>query len=127
MNFYHPFRVRLPSWSDWFGLVLMSIAAPLIAAWIHSLCVFERGFELYNAEIGGIYFHGVSGSMPPYQQPVAGWRDIVTMFSGCGVPAILTFLVLLPFRRRALYRWPVWAASIVLWIWLLFQMEITIH
>jgi hypothetical protein len=127
MTFHQPFRVRLPAWADWPALALMSLAAPLIAAWIHSYCVFERGFRLYNAEIGGIFFRGVSGSMPPYQQPSIGFEDILTLISGCGIPAIITFLVLLPFRRRALYRWLVWAGCILLWTWVLFQIEISIH
>jgi hypothetical protein len=103
----------------------MSLAAPLIAACFHSLCVFERGIRLYNAEIGGIYFHG---SMPPYPQPnlsLAG--SIFALIGACGVPAIPTFLVLLPFRKRALYRWHVWVSFIILWTWVLFQLEVAIH
>jgi hypothetical protein len=125
MSFYKPFRVRLRAWADWFALALISFAAPLIAAYIHSLYVFERGFRLYNAEIGGIYFHG---SMPPYPPPVLSLVDyILALIGACGIPAIPTFLVLLAFRKRALYYWLVWAGFIALWTWLLFQMEIAIH
>jgi hypothetical protein len=116
MTFHQPFRVRLPAWADWFALVLMSLAAPAIAACIHSICVFHRGIRLYNAEIGGAYFHGSNG------QP--GLLSILTFIGACGVPAIPTFLVLLPFRRRAFYRWLVWSAFIVLWTWLFFKSEI---
>jgi hypothetical protein len=103
-------------WADWFALALMSLAAPAIAACIHSICVFHRGFRLYNAEIGGAYFHGSSG------QP--GLQSILTFIVACGVPAIPTFLILLPFRRRAFYRWIVWSLFIVLWTWLFFKSEI---
>jgi hypothetical protein len=103
----------------------MSLAAPLIAACIHSLCVFEHGIRLYNAEIGGIYFHG---SMPPYPQPSLSFGEyILAVIGACGIPAIPTFLVLLPFRKRALYRWLIWTGFVVLWTWVLFQMEVAIH
>jgi hypothetical protein len=127
MNFNKPFQLRLPAWADWIALALMSIAAPLIATYIHSAWVFHSDYRLYNAEIGGIFFRGVSGSMPPFQEPSIGLRDILTLISGCGIPAILTFLALLPFRRRTLYRWIIWTGFIALWTWLLFQMEIAIH
>jgi hypothetical protein len=125
MSFYKPFRVRLPAWADWFTLALISLAAPLIAACIHSLYVFWRGIRLYNAEIGGIYFNG---SMPPYPQPSLSLADsILALIGVCVIPAIPTFLVLLAFRKRALYCWLVWAGFIVLWTWLLFQMEIAFN
>jgi hypothetical protein len=103
----------------------MSLAAPLIAVWIHSVCVFERGIRFYNAEIGGIYFHG---SMPPYPQPnISLFGYVLALVGACGIPAIPTFLVLLVFRKRAFYRWLTWAGFIILWTWVLFQMEIAIH
>jgi len=37
----------------------------------------------------------------------------------CSIPAIPTLLVLLPFRRRALYRWIVWVGCIIFWLCLL--------
>ena len=119
--------MRLPEWTDWFTLVLMSFSSPLIAAYIHSVCVFQRGFRLYNAEIGGKYFLGVNGSMPPYQLPSFGLGDILALISGCAIPGILTFLIILSFRQRALYRWIVWTGFIVIWTWTLFQMEVSLH
>jgi hypothetical protein len=118
MTFYQPFRVRLPAWADWFALVLMSLAAPAIAACIHSICVFHRGWRFYNAEIGGAYFLGSSDH--------PGLVSIFSFIAACAVPAIPTFLVLLPFRRRAFYRWIVWSAFIVLWTWLFFKSEFAI-
>jgi len=119
MTLYQPFRVRIPAWADWLALALMAIAAPAIAACIHSICVFHSGFRLYNAEIGGAYFHG-SAERP-------GVQTVLTFIGACGVPAIPTFLILLPFRRRAFYRWIVWSAFIVLWTWLCFKSEIAFH
>lgn len=119
MTFHQPFRVRLPAWADWFALILMSIAAPVIAACIHSIWVFHRGFRLYNAEIGGAYFHQNIGQ--------TGLLGILFFIGFCGIPAIPTFLILLPFRRRTFYRWIVWSAFIFLWTWLFFKMEIAFN
>jgi hypothetical protein len=110
MSFIQPFRFRLPAWADWFALVFMALAAPLIAALIHSSCVFQSGIRFYNAEIGGLDV-----------------RSILTLVGGCGIPAIPTFFGLLPFRQRAMLRWLVWIAFIFLWTWLLFKMEIAKH
>jgi hypothetical protein len=99
----------------------MAIAAPAIAACIHSLCVFHSGFRLYNAEIGGVYFHDYGAAWQP------GLLSILSFIGACGVPAIPTFLVLLPFRRRTLYRWIVWTLFIVLWMWMFFKMEFAYH
>jgi hypothetical protein len=121
MNLYQPFRVRLPAWADWFALALMSLGAPLIAASIHSLCVFQRGFRVYNAEIGGAYFHGSRAVEEP------GLLTVLVFLGAYGVAAIPTFLVLLPFRKRAMYRWLVWAGSIVLWTWFFFKTEFAIR
>jgi hypothetical protein len=121
MNFSQPFRVRLPAWADWFALALMSLGAPLIAASIHSLCVFQRDFGLYNAEIGGAYFGG-SGAV---EQP--GLLTVFEFLGACGIPAIPTFLVLLPFRKRVVHRWLVWAGFIVLWTWFFFKSEFAIR
>lgn len=124
MSFFQPFRFRLPVWADWLALVLMSFAAPLLAAWIHSFYVFEYGFRFYNAEIGGIYFRG---SMPPYSQPGLSFTEAsLVVISGCSVPAVPTFLVLLLFRKRVLHRWLVWAGFVILWTGVLFQLEIAI-
>lgn len=96
----------------------MALAAPMIAAFIHSYCVYERGFRLYNAEIGGEYFH------PNGTVVATGILAIVRLIGISVIPAIPTFLVLLPFRRQVLGRWIVWAGSIVIWTVVLFHSEI---
>lgn len=111
------------AWSDLVGVAVMSVTAPWIAAYIHSACVFHRGFRLYNAEVGGTYFHG---SMPPYPQPSLGWV-LLSWIGGCGVPAILTFLLLLPFRKRVVFRWLLWVWCIAIWTWVCFKVEYAIH
>jgi hypothetical protein len=121
MSFYDPFKSRFPAWADWIALGFMALAVPVIAAFIHSWFVYHRGYRLYNAEIGGAYFHGREAMDNP------GVSTVITMIGACGVPAIPTFLVLLAFRRRALYRWIVWAGFIVLWTWLYFKMEFAYH
>jgi len=108
------------AWSDLIGVALMSIAAPWIAAYVHSAYVFQHGFRLYNAELGGSYFHG---STPP--DP--GVSTILMWFVVCAVPAMPTCLVLLAFRKRAVYRWVVWVCCIALWTWVCFKMEIAYH
>src|SRR5215470_731246 len=69
MSFQQSLGVRLPPRADWLGLALMALSAPMIAGYIHSICVFHRGIRLYNAEIGGIFFNG---SIPPYPRPMPG-------------------------------------------------------
>ena len=121
MNLIHSFKSRLPAWSDWISLVLMSLASPWLAAYIHSVFVFNRGFRFYNAEVGGAYFH-TSGPMPAPDV----W-SMVSWIGACGVPAIPTFLALLAARKRLLYRWIAWLASIALWTYICFKMEIAYH
>jgi hypothetical protein len=122
MSLQQSLQTRLPSWLDLLALGLMSLAAPWIAAYIHSACVFLYGFRFYNAEVGRIYFHG-NGAVS--EQP-SFW--IVFTWIGCfGIPAVPTFLALLPFRRRTSYRWIGWACFIILWTWLFFKMEIAYH
>jgi hypothetical protein len=128
MRFYQQIRMRLPPWADWVGLALMAIAAPAVAVGSHSAYVLYSGYRLYNAEVGGLYFHGSGlgyGHGPGYG-PLSFWL-ILTFLGGCGVPAIPTFLALVAFRRRALYRWLVWSACVLFWTWVCFQMEISIH
>ena len=121
INFYKLFLVRFPGWAEWFGLVLMAFAAPVIAAFIHSFCVYERGFGLYNAEIGGSYFHG-TGAVEPWSI-----RRIFELLMLLGIAAIPTFLTLLPFRKRTLHLRIVWVGFVALWTGALFQTEIVIH
>jgi hypothetical protein len=78
---------RLPRWSDWVTLGFMSLAAPWIAACIHSVWVFHRGTGLYNAEVGGLYFHGRG----PF--PAATLWSLLPFIGACGVYAIPTLLV----------------------------------
>jgi hypothetical protein len=117
MSFYEPFKLRFPAWADWFALAFMALAAPVIAAFIHSWCIYHGGYRLYNAEIGGAFFHGREAVDNP------GVGMIIAMIGACGVPAIPTFLVLLAFRRWTFLRWLVWCGFIVLWTWLYFKME----
>jgi hypothetical protein len=125
MKFYQPFRMRLPAWADWFALALMALAAPAIAIAIYSGYVLHSGYRLYNAEGGGVYFHGGGEGYGHGYGPLNFWL-VLSILSGCGVPAIPTFLVLLPFRKQALYRWIVWGFFVAFWTWLLFKMEIRI-
>ena len=122
MSLPQSLKAPLPPRADWLGLVLMSLSAPWIAAFIHSACVFRRGIRLYNAEVGGIFFNG---SMPPYPQP--GLGSVLLWISGCAVPAALTFLFLVFLRRRAAYRWLAWVCFVALWTWACFKTEIAYH
>ena len=113
---------RLPASCGWVPLGLMSVAAPWIAAHIHSELVFQRGIRLYNAEIGGIYFQ--KGWPQPPQPNLA---TALLCASGFGVPAIMTFVALLPFRKRAGVRWLFWFCAIAIWVWVDFRLEFAIH
>src|SRR5690349_10857817 len=115
MGLRESWRERV-NWSDLLGIGLMSLAAPWIAAYIHSASVFRRGNRLYNAEVGGIYFHG---------DPSLG--SFLLWILGLGVPAALTLLLLLPFRRRAVFRWSLWIGSILFWTWAFFKTEFAYH
>jgi len=107
-------RIRL---SDVVGAGLMAIAAPWVAAYIHSALVFQQGSRLYNAELGGIYFHG---NVPP--QPSA-WT-IAYWAALCLFLAWPTFLVLIPFHKRVIYRWLAWICSVGVWLWACFSTEV---
>jgi hypothetical protein len=115
MSFFQPFRLRFPSWADWIALVFLALAAPLIAACIQSVCVFRSDHWIYQALIGGAYFHAV-------EKP--GLATIVFILGSCVVFGIPTFLVLLPVRKRVLYRWLVWIAAIAVWTLLCFSTEV---
>ena len=123
LNLQQTLNLRLPAWCGWPDLALMALAAPWIAGYIHSECVFARGIRLYNAEIGGIYFGG--GSMAPYPPP--GLGTIALWISGVSIPAIPTFLLLLAFKKRALFLWLAWFFSVAFWTWACFKMEIALH
>jgi hypothetical protein len=108
MNLFRPFTQRFPNWADWIALIFLAVMAPLIAACIQSVSVFRRDHWIYQALIGGAYFHEV-------QNPRLA--TIVQVIFYCGIFAIPTFLVLLPFRKRAFYRWLVWIGSIAISTW----------
>src|SRR5579859_3344749 len=85
--------------ADWGTLVILSLTSPLIAAGFQSVWVFWRGYWVYQAVIGGAYFHSV-------ENPVLyTLRDLLV---SCGVMAVPTCLILMPFRRRIVYRWQAW-------------------
>ena len=60
------------AWSDLLSVGLMSLAAPWIAAYMHSSFVFRRGIRLYNAEAGGAFL-GDSGFGP--RIVIEAWHD----------------------------------------------------
>jgi hypothetical protein len=91
MNFQLPFRLKFQVWTDWFGLVLMSWAAPAVA---FLLCQFHFCFYMgYNMSFV---------------------RFLYALLC-CAIPAIPTFLVLLPLRKRALHRWIAWIICTLGW------------
>src|SRR5579862_2077621 len=103
MNLPHLSKRKPPKWFDWVGLGLMAFAAPVIGVLFHSLCVYYRGHDLYNAEIR-------EGNT---------WRVVLA----CSVPAIPTFFAILPFRRSVLHRWMAWTAFVIFWTPILFSTE----
>lgn len=118
MKIWDTLRRNLPPSTDWYSLLFMAATAPIVAACVHSLCVFSRGFRLYNAEIGGSCFYGMGMSHS------FGLADFIIFFSGCAGGMIPTFVLLLPGRTRVFYRWTVWLLCIVLWMWLMFHNEV---
>lgn len=118
MRAFESFNRPLPSWADWTTLALMSFAAPVVAGSIHSLCVFQRDFRLYNAEVGGDFFW--NGGV--------GKESLVLVFfvfiCRSSVPALLTFAVLLPFRKRPQLCRGAWIVIVALRTWFLFSAEI---
>jgi hypothetical protein len=117
MNLLHSLRERV-SGPDLLTLGLMSLAAPWIAAYIHSACVFHRGIRLYNAEIGGTFFRDSTQS---------GWGTILMWVGLCAIPAMPTLLLLLALRKRVALRWLAWFCCIALWTWMCFKMEVAYH
>ena len=114
MNQHETHESRSQSWLDFITLGLMALAAPCIAVLIHSAYVIHTGYRMYNAEITGL-----GGSTPFF--------SILALLGGGGVPAVPTFLALLPFRRRVLYRWIAWVGFIIVWTFILFKLEIAKH
>ncbi|MFO1475081.1 MAG: hypothetical protein U1F98_00345 [Verrucomicrobiota bacterium] len=118
MSAFELFRQPLPAWADWILLALMSIAAPVVAGCIHSLCVLNRGIRLYNAEIGGGYFYG--SALRGQSVTVA----FLYFIGVCGLPAVPTFLALLPFRHKPELSRVVWIGIVASWTWFCFSTEI---
>src|SRR5579871_2585762 len=110
------FGFKFPGWSEYFGLAVMSIAAPYAAAMFHSLAMIESGHR-YNAEIGGA---------PSTSQSTTDWVGvtiwIVSAVLITALPALPLFLVLVKFRRDAFLRWVSWFAYAALWLVLLYNL-----
>jgi hypothetical protein len=105
---------RSHSWLDLIALGFMSLSAPVISALIHSTCVFQSGIRFYNAELWGLSEH-------------LCLLDIISWIGSFGLPALITFLVILPFRKSALNSWMVWIGFVALWTLILFKMEYAIN
>jgi hypothetical protein len=99
MNKSSPPQAPSQSRLDWIGLVFMSFAATMIAGSIRCTQTFDFG-------IIANYASGL------------GDDEFSLILSLCLFLAIPTFLLLLPFRRRALFRWLAWALYTVLWTYL---------
>ena len=112
------FYQLLPAWADSIVVALMSVAAPVAAGCIHSLRVFQRDFRLYNAEMGGDFFW--DGGLPR-QSLTFAFLDFACR---CLLPALPTFAVLFPFRKRPQLCRTVWIILVALWTWLFFNAEV---
>jgi hypothetical protein len=69
---------------------------------MHSAWAFQRGFGIYNAEIGGEYFLNQGygyGSMEP------GLGDLIAWVESCATLGVVTFLGILWLRNRTRSRW----------------------
>jgi hypothetical protein len=110
MSRHQSSQVRSQSWLDFITLALMSLTAPWIAAYIHSALVVGgySGHTFRDAEIW---------SVSPDLWSILSW------IGACGAPGAITFLVLLPFRKRALFRWLVWLGFIALWTFMFIAHE----
>ena len=111
MNQQPSSQARGHSWLDLVALGFMSLSAPVISALIHSACVFQSGIRFYNAELWRLSEH-------------LSLLDVISWIGGFGFPGLITFLVILPFRKSALNSWMVWVGFVAFWTFLLFKMEI---
>jgi hypothetical protein len=114
MNDCHLSEKKSPPWWNLIVLALMSLAAPCIAAFIHSACVFYSGIRFYNAELWRLS-----------DQP--GFWNVLARIGSYGGPGCVTFFILLPFRKHRLVSWIIWACCVILWLGVFFEMEIAIH
>ena len=113
MNSFQPFKLRLPHGADWTVAIFLAIAAPLIAACIQSVCALRSDEWNYQALIGGAYFQAV-------EKPGSATLSALVYIETYG---IFTFLVLLPFWNRTLYRLLVWIGCIALLEWYFYITE----
>jgi hypothetical protein len=116
-------QLRIVAWVDLLTLGLMSLAAPWLAAYLHSAWVYQRGFRIYNAEVGGKYFLNQGygyGSMEP------GIGGLIDWVEGCGILSLIIFLGILWLKHRTRSRWVVWGCFVALWTFLLFQNEVAV-
>jgi hypothetical protein len=98
--------MHFPNWADWIVLIFLAFAAPLIAAGMQSLyAVWFCGERGYQALVGGPYFGYV-------EKP--GLTTLLFVFHICSIVGTLTFLVLLPFRKRPLLYWRIWIGGIAI-------------
>lgn len=111
---------------DLLGLGLMSIAAFWGAACIQSVRIFLGYSQLYNAPLGNAYFFNLwYHTFKTYNEAMS--RSIEVLLVECAGAGVLTFLVLFPFRRRALHRWGAWCCSVVVWLYVLHKSEIFVR
>jgi len=103
MDFRRQMQIQFPSWFNGVALYVMSYLAPLIAACIHSVCLFHRGVRFYQAELCEMDRMGV-------------WIYLAAL-------AIVPFMVLRFFGRRPLWRWTIWLCFVALWTFLCFKSE----
>ena len=109
-----PTKTGSSSLIDLTVLALMSLVAPWTAAVIHSGCVFSSGIRFYNAELWRLLDAHTFG-------------DILVWIGAFGIPGLITFFILLPFRKDKLLSWILWSCCVVIWLGLFFKMEIAIH
>jgi hypothetical protein len=106
-------KTRSAAWADGIAMLFLAFASPLIAACIQSLYVFWSDHWIYQALIGGAYFHTV-------EKP--GVATMLFIFVYCGVLAIPTLAWLLVLRKRTIARWVGWIGSTALWTWFYFDL-----
>jgi hypothetical protein len=107
-------KTRFSSWIDLTTLGLMSLVSPWAAAIIHSTYVFSTGIRFYNAELWRLADHHAV-------------LDVLVWLGWFGIPSIITFLILLPFRNYRQLQWILWGCSVLIWLGLFFQMETAIR
>jgi hypothetical protein len=97
MNGSQPIRGRHKTLADFLGLAVLAYTAPLIGWLLYILISASTSWSNYN----------------PWSPR---FLLALVFFS---VPTVPTFLILLPFRQRQLYRWLAWGGCVVFWLSLL--------